>query len=51
MFDFIFSLIAKLGAIIFMIAIIVMVIGFFSVMIKGRGNGSSNNPGDSSMWG
>ena len=51
MFDFIFSLIAKLGAIIFMAAFIFMVAGFFRVIIKGRGNGSSNNPGDSSMWG
>ena len=51
MFDFIFSLFAKLGALLFMISIVLMVVGFVCVMINGRGNGSSNNPGDSSMWG
>ena len=51
MFDLIFSLIAKLGALLSMIAIVLMVVGFFYVMIKGRGNGSSNNTGNSSMWG
>ena len=51
MFDFIFSLIAKLGALFVMITLIFMVVGFFRIMFKGRGNGSSNNPGDSSMWG
>ena len=51
MFDFIFSLIAKLGALLLMISIVLMVVGFFRVMFKGRGNGSSNNPGDSSIWG
>lgn len=51
MFDFIFSLFVKLGALLFMITIVLMVVGFVCVMINGRGNGSSNNPGDSSMWG
>ncbi len=51
MFEFIISLIAKLIALLFIASIIILVVGFFRVMIKGRGNGSSNNPGDSSIWG
>ena len=51
MFDFIFSLIAKLGTLFVLITLIFIVVGFFCVMFKSRGNGSSNNPGDSSMWG
>ncbi len=51
MFEFIFSLIAKLFAILFLVTIIILMVGFFRVMIKGRGNGSSNNPGNSSIWG
>ena len=51
MFDFIFSIIAKLGVLLVMVTIVLMVVGVFRVMFKGRGKSSSNNPGHSSMWG
>ena len=50
MFNLIFSIIAKLVCLLFMIAIVFMVVGFFRIMFNGRGNDSSNNLGDSSMW-